>query len=110
MAIYTQLNDALTQLEAAMRAASMWRQEEPDATALASREPFCVDTLSMPQWLRFVLVARLRVLVDQRLPLPKGSQIAPAAEVYLKEYSNGARQPVISVLREIDTLLSGTQR
>lgn len=110
MAVYTQLNDALVRLEAAMRAAGLWRQEEPDEAALASREPFCVDTLTMPQWLRFILVARLRVLIDQRLPLPTGSQIAPAAEVYLKGYSNGERLPVIGVLREIDTLLGGVSR
>lgn len=106
MALYQQLDDALERLEAAMRAGSMWRQEIPDEKALASQEPFCVDTMSMPQWLRFVLVARLRQLVGQRLPLPTASQIAPAAELYLKGYSNGARLPVIGVLREIDTLLS----
>ncbi|BBG30594.1 MULTISPECIES: YqcC family protein [Zymobacter] len=107
MAIYLELSDALARLEAAMRAGSMWRQDEPDAAAMASREPFCIDTLTMPQWLRFVLVARLKVLIDQRLPLPQGSQIAPAAELYLKGYSNGARMPVIGVLREIDVLLGG---
>lgn len=106
MAIYDQLSNALERLEAAMRAGDMWRQETPDVTALASQEPFCADTLTMSQWLRFILVARLRVLVAQRRPLPANSQIAPAAEVYLKKYSPGARLPVIGVLREIDALLS----
>lgn len=107
MAIYLELNDALARLEAAMRAGSMWRQDEPDEVALSSQEPFCVDTLTMPQWLRFVLIARLQVLIDQHLPLPNGSQIAPAAELYLKEYSNGARLPVVGILHEIDALLGG---
>ena len=110
MAIYSQLNDALLRLEAAMRAGNMWRQDTPDAAALSSLEPFCVDTLTMPQWLRFVLVARLHTMVEQRLPLPAGSQIAPAAELYLNGFSKGACQPVIGVLREIDTLLSTAQR
>lgn len=107
MAIYDQLDNALERLEAAMRAGSMWRQETPDERALSSQEPFCADTLTMPQWLRFILVARLRALIAQRRPLPAKSQIAPAAEIYLKEYSYGARVPVIGVLREIDDLLSG---
>lgn len=106
MSQYQQLDDALNRLEAAMRAGSMWRHDIPDDAALASREPFCADTLSMPQWLRFVLVVRLRALIEARKPLPSNAQIAPAAELYLNEYSNGSRAPVIGVLREIDMLLS----
>ena len=110
MSLYQQLEEAVNRLEAAMRAGDMWRQDAPSAAALASRTPFCADTLSLPQWLRFVLVARLRALIAQRQPLPGKAQIAPAAEVYLKQYSSGRRVPVMEALRDIDRLLDSVEQ
>ncbi|ANF57447.1 YqcC family protein [Halotalea alkalilenta] len=102
----TRLSDALTRLEAAMRAADIWGQPTPSPQAFASLEPFALDSMEMAQWLRFVFVARLRTMLASAQPLPQGSSVAAAAEVYLPQMSMGARLPVIEVLREIDLILN----
>lgn len=107
MSQYQALEQALRELEAAMMAGSMWRQEAPSAAALASREPFCVDSMSLPQWLRYVLIARLRAMIEARQALPVTADMAPAAELYLKDHSLGARLPVVEAVRKIDVILSG---
>ncbi|WP_025732055.1 YqcC family protein [Carnimonas nigrificans] len=104
----TELSEALTRLEAAMRAAGIWKEEVPTPEAFASREPFSLDTMSLPQWLRYVFIARLRVMLSEGQPLPVSSSIAPAAQVYLPQLSEGARMPVVQTLQEIDDLISGT--
>ena len=52
MSVHQQLQTALLELEAAMKAANLWRTPTPDAAAFASQQPFCIDTMSLPQWVR----------------------------------------------------------
>lgn len=107
MSQYQALEQALRELEAAMRAGNMWRQDEPTPQELASREPFCTDTMNLPQWLRFVLVTRLKTMIDARQPLPSNADMAPAAELYLTQYSMGAKRPVVEAVKQIDNILNG---
>ena len=77
--IYAQLTDILSDVERQLRVLSLWAEDEPSAEQLASIEPFCIDTLSFPQWLQFVFLPRIRFLLDARQPLPAKSQISPMA-------------------------------
>lgn len=45
------LAQCLLEIEAELRRLGWWSEQAPQATALASREPFCVDTLAFEQWL-----------------------------------------------------------
>ncbi|MGP8290794.1 YqcC family protein [Vreelandella zhanjiangensis] len=85
MSVHQQLQTALLELEAAMKAANLWRVETPQASAFASQEPFCIDTMSLPQWVRFVFVARLNALIDANAPLPAKCEVAPAIAAYLMQ-------------------------
>lgn len=106
MTQHQELREALANLEAAMRATDLWQIAQPEAQAFDSTQPFCVDTMTLPQWLRFLLVPRLWALIDANAALPANSQIAPAAEVYLRDYSVGARQTVVDALREVDRVMN----
>jgi uncharacterized protein YqcC (DUF446 family) len=102
--IYSEIAEYLLQLEAELRQLNLWQAEAPPAEALASSEPFCVDTLSLPQWLQFVFLPRMRQLIELEQPLPSECGIAPLAE----EYFRGGKYPgdaLIKKLRQLDARL-----
>ena len=73
----------LSDLEAALQHCGRWSAQRPKAEALASSAPFCVDTLDFCQWLQFILIERLRGLIERNDSLPALSGIAPMAEQVL---------------------------
>lgn len=100
------LNTALTRLESAMRAGDIWKQPQPEPADFASRTPFCADTMTLAQWIRYVLIPRLRALMADDEKLPSNADIAPAAEVYLKDERTSVRLPVLEALRDVDHVLT----
>lgn len=95
----------LIDIEYELRNMQLWEDEPPSAEALASPEPFCVDTLEFPQWLQWVFLPRMHRLVENQEPLPGKCEIAPMAEEYFRT------QPVphpelIGVLHGIDEMVS----
>lgn len=108
MNIHEALDDALRDLEATMEAANLWHMTPPPPDAYDSLAPFCVDTMSLPQWLRFVLIARLDALVEARGSMPAKCEIAPAVEAYLAKASVEAseRRQLIQAVEEIDRLIA----
>ncbi|WP_106478634.1 YqcC family protein [Phytohalomonas tamaricis] len=106
MTQHQELREALSNLEAALQAADLWTIVQPEAKAFESTQPFCIDTMTLPQWLRFLLVPRLWSLIDAKATLPTNSQIAPAAEVYMQDYSLGARQSVVGALQKLDRVMN----
>ncbi|WP_280546524.1 YqcC family protein [Halomonas sp. 11-S5] len=108
MTVHDELGAALRELEATMKAADLWRMERPDPEAYRSVQPFCIDTMTLPQWLRFVLIVRLEALVESRSPMPSTCDVAPAVEAWLTQ--EGARVSdrllLCRVVEEIDRLVT----
>jgi len=99
------LADILIDLEAALRDLNLWHIDAPSAEALASTAPFAVDTLTFTQWLQFIFLPQMQVLVKRRGSLPANCAIAPMAEEYFRpQVIDGG--PVVLQLRRVDTLLS----
>ena len=97
--------EILIDLEKELRELRLWEFESPSEEALASTQPFAIDTLNFPQWLQFIFIPRLYFMIEQRMPLPNASGVKPMAEEYFQVLSlNGAS--LISHLGRIDTLLS----
>lgn len=103
---HRELDQALTHLEATLHSVDLWNMPYPDAGAFDSREPFCVDTMTLPQWLRYVFIARLRALVEGGRPLPATCQVAPAAEAYLQQAEPSTRLAVIEAIAEVDRIVT----
>jgi uncharacterized protein YqcC (DUF446 family) len=55
------------------------------AEALASVEPFSVDTLDFEQWLQWIFLPRMKMILEQDLPLPNASGIQEMAEMVYAE-------------------------
>ncbi len=96
---------ALLTLEGELRRLDLWEEETPSSEALASSQPFAVDTLSFPQWLQFMFIPRLYQLVKHRSNLPANSGVAPMAEEYFKTLNVNSAE-LIAQLETLDKLLS----
>lgn len=106
--IYSEIATLLLELEGELRSLGEWQAEPPSAEALASTQPFCVDTLSLPQWLQFVFLPRMSQLVELEMPLPAKCGIAPMAEEFFRG-SGLSVQGLISKLQAIDDSLEQGQ-
>lgn len=103
-----QLTQTLLKIEAELKAMGFWTETPPSEAALASTQPFCVDTLSLPEWLQYIFLPRMRTLLEADLTLPAECGIAPIAEEFFKQTcANG--QYIIALLEQVDQLLSGVE-
>lgn len=106
MTSHDELARALRELETTLIAADLWDEPLPAPAAFDSQEPFCVDTMSLPQWLRYVFIARLQALIDAKAGLPATCAVAPAMEVWLKDVPSARREPVVRALAEVDRIVT----
>lgn len=104
--LVAQVADSLLRIEMELRQLDLWQAERPDPEAFQSTQPFCIDTLEFHQWLQFVFVERMIVIIEQGQPLPRMSGIAPMAEEHFRVRPESGKS-LIRELEEIDRLLSG---
>ncbi len=106
--IHQTLAQHLAVLQVALEQAGIWQCEEPSEEALASQQPFCVDTMGFEQWLRYVFVHRFTLMVEHQLPLPSECAVAPMAEEAFNQLplTASARTAVVEALNAIDQLVS----
>ena len=95
----------LIDIEADLRQLRLWQSEAPDSAALASTEPFCFDTLTLPQWLQFVFIPRMVELLENGQSLPGSCAIAPMAEEYFSG-SDLLVRPLLTHLASLDSYLT----
>jgi len=100
MSKYIEVAALLIDVEAELRRLQQWQNESPSAEALASSEPFCVDTLTFAQWLQFIFLPRMHALVAMEQLPPGRCEIKPLAE----EYFGGAHLDVAELLRVLGEL------
>lgn len=105
--VRTDIAAVLIDVEAQLRQLGLWDKIPPSAEALASEQPFCVDTLTLPQWLQFVFLPTLYTMLDNHQPLPDRCGIAPMAEEFFRG-SGLSYETLVTLLERIDEVLSGT--
>ena len=101
--------EVLIDIEAELRQLGCWDRQPPPSEALASDQPFAVDTLTLPQWLQFIFLPTLYRLLEDGQQLPDRCGIAPMAEEYFRD-SGLATGALEEALRRIDALLSGQDK
>lgn len=84
MSQHQQLKAILLDIEQEMRQQNLWQSLSPSPEALASQQPFCVDTLSFCEWTQWIMLPRLHSMVEMQLPLPSNSDIFSMADEALK--------------------------
>jgi uncharacterized protein YqcC (DUF446 family) len=101
----TEIAEVMIDIEAQLRQLGQWDKIPPSSEALASQEPFCVDTLTLPQWLQFVFLPTLYRMLEDEQALPGRCGIAPMAEEFFRG-SGLAVNDLAAALLRIDELLS----
>ena len=76
------IKQLLAQLEDNLKGSELWSEEEISEEKLLSKLPFCADTLSYPEWLQFVFIRKMRLLIEGEEDLPSASGLFPMAQVY----------------------------
>lgn len=102
---YTAVADLLMDIEKELRLLQLWDSEIPSPEALASTQPFAVDTLNFPQWLQFIFIPKLYFIIEQQAMLPATSGVAPMAEEYFQVLQLHSA-PLIAYLQKIDAVIS----
>jgi len=103
--MHTEIAAVLIDIEAQLRQLDLWDRVPPSAEALSSDQPFCVDTLSLPQWLQFIFLPTLYLMLEEDQPLPSRCGITPMAEEYFRG-SGLAIDELLAALQLVDDLLS----
>jgi uncharacterized protein YqcC (DUF446 family) len=96
----------LLELANALNVLNLWQAESPSQDKLSSTAPFCCDTLSFEQWLQFVFIERIGVMIENKLELPSKIHLSPMAEEAFKHLGSKA-SPLLSIINDIDMLLQG---
>ncbi|KAF1070105.1 MAG: putative protein YqcC [Pseudomonas citronellolis] len=97
--------DQLLLIERELRALELWSETAPDDQRLASQEPFCVDTLALEEWLQWIFLPRMKLIIEVGADLPQASGIRAIAEEAFA--TQGARVlPLYEALGAFDTLIS----
>jgi uncharacterized protein YqcC (DUF446 family) len=98
--------DQLLLIEQELRSMGWWAEEPPSAEALASQAPFCVDTLAFEEWLQWIFLPRMKVILESGLELPRASGIrAMAEEAYRERLTEMGR--LLEALGAFDRLIGG---
>ncbi|MGE1177780.1 YqcC family protein [Pseudomonas sp. BW7P1] len=99
--------DQLLLIERELRAQGWWDEVQPSVEALSSVEPFSVDTLEFEQWLQWIFLPRMKVILEQDLPLPKASGIQEMAQmVFAQRNLQGQDRQLQVLLKEFDLLIT----
>lgn len=103
--LHTEVAEILIDIEAELRRLQLWQMQPPSPAALASEQPFCMDTLSLPQWLQFVFLPRMYALIGAGSALPTACGIRPMAEEHFRNSQLPVR-PLLLALDRVDRLLA----
>lgn|SRR5690554_6698940 len=98
------ISQLLSDLRAEMDRLGLWSEQYPTAQAMASVEPFAVDTMDLEQWLQFIFIARLQAILDAQAPLPANCEIAPYAEQRFQDRADTAE--LVRIIAKIDVMVT----
>ena len=105
--LQTEVAELLIDIEGELRKLGQWDRIPPSEKALASDQPFCVDTLTLPQWLQFIFLPTLYQMLQDKQELPDRCGVAPMAQEYFRG-SELSTEALIQALDQLDILLTGS--
>lgn len=80
----------------------------PSPEAFASVQPFCVDTMTFPEWVQFVFLPKLEGMLEGGEPMPSWCDVAPMAEEYFRNLEQDG-EVLIEALRRLDELVTAAR-
>jgi uncharacterized protein YqcC (DUF446 family) len=106
--IHTEVAELLIDIEGELRKLGQWARIPPSDKALSSDQPFCIDTLTLPQWLQYIFLPSLYKILQDKQNLPSRCGVAPMAQEYFRG-SQLSTDALVETLTQLDNLLSGDE-
>jgi len=103
---HQQIAVTLAAITAQMQDKGLWQDTPPSKDKLASKLPFCVDTLTFSQWLQWVMFPKLFVIIETKAALPNKSNMAVMAEQAFKA-ENADTTELLALIKQLDSQISG---
>ena len=97
--------DHLLLIERELQVQGWWSDAAPTAEALASVVPFAVDTMAFEQWLQWIFLPRMKLIIEFGHPLPSASGILVMAETVFVDRPEQSRE-LRRLLAAFDQLIS----
>ena len=94
-------------IEQELRNLNRWQSEPLPDAAYQSNRAFFLDTMTLYQWLQFILAARVREIIETRGAFPAESQVGVHAVREFDGVDEAAN--LIRVLIEFDEFIDGLQ-
>jgi uncharacterized protein YqcC (DUF446 family) len=94
----------LDDIETELKRLDLWEAQPPPPRAFRSPNPFCFDTMAVPQWLQWVFIPRMRETLAMSVPLPAACQVAPAVELYFDDIGADHGR-LVMLLEQFDALM-----
>jgi len=109
--IPNRIADVLLEVEATLRINGKWDESSPDSNALASKQPFCMDTLEFEQWLQWIFLPRMKTTLEEIKPLPAKSSIFVYAHecLHKNDPSTGSLLKLIKTFDDLIKIQSSAQ-
>ncbi len=93
------LLNLLSEVESCLKQLGLWDDKKPSDESLVSTEPFAMDTLTPEQWIQWIFIPRMRVMINQQ-QTPKKFSLSPYFEEVWK--SDLEKSELIKLIRIID--------
>ncbi|QCI10701.1 YqcC family protein [Pseudomonas putida] len=87
-----EIADHLLLIERELQVQGWWSAEAPNAEALASTVPFAVDSMAFEQWLQWIFLPRMKLILEHGHPLPNASGILVMAETVFTDRPEQSRE------------------
>jgi len=100
-----QLETLLTTLSFELKKSGLWSDVSPSAEQLASQQPFCCDTLRFEQWLQYVFIPKLTLMLKQPNMTTFACNIFPMAEESFK-FMQEQPSVLMNTIKALDNTLS----
>lgn len=97
---HKEVEDLLQSLERVLQHSNHWSSALPPKEALLSQLPFACDVLTFEQWLQFILIPKLRLLIKNNQVLPGKMQLLPMGELSFTQVTS--RDLILPVLAKLD--------
>ena len=104
MTKHQQVADLLLELTDGLKAADLWQDSRPPEQALQSQQPFALDTLDFHQWLQFIFIEKMQIIVQQQLTMPKQLCLTPIADEAFSAQKSENIAEILDVIKRIDQL------
>ena len=95
----------LDELVLTLKSLDLWQTSQPDSIKLLSSAPFCCDTLAFEQWLQFVFIPKIYLMINQKQKLPSKIALTPMAQESFKSRTDKVEHLIV-IINKIDQLLS----